>query len=91
MVDADHADTAGMTLLTDLIPGQPQEVLACHTRSPVPALHAYADHCYSAMNGLGPRRRRAAALRKSGIGRHCSRSSAVLIGIVGNAVHRAMR
>jgi len=51
-VDVDHADAAGMGLLTELVPARAPDVQACHTRSPVPTLHAYEDHYFSAMNGL---------------------------------------
>ncbi|HEY2949540.1 MAG TPA: CorA family divalent cation transporter [Micromonosporaceae bacterium] len=51
-VHVDHTDPDGMTLLSNLIPVRPPDVRACHTRSPVPALRAYGDHFFSAMNGL---------------------------------------
>jgi magnesium transporter len=51
-VDLEHTDEAGMALLTDLVNVQPHDLEDCHTRSPVPKLHAYADHHFSAINGL---------------------------------------
>jgi magnesium transporter len=51
-VHVDHADPEGMNLLSNLVPVRPPDVRACHTRSPVPALRAYDDHVFSAMNGL---------------------------------------
>jgi Mg2+ and Co2+ transporter CorA len=51
-VDVDHADAAGMSLLAEVIPARAPDLQACHTRSPVPTLHAYDDHYFSAMNGL---------------------------------------
>jgi Mg2+ and Co2+ transporter CorA len=51
-VHAEHTDEAGMTLLPHLIAARSADVQACHMRSPVPALHAYPDHFFTAMNGL---------------------------------------
>jgi len=51
-VHVEHTDEAGMLLLPDLFEVRPTDVQACHARSPVPALHAYADHFFTAMNGL---------------------------------------
>jgi magnesium transporter len=48
----EYTDEAGMTLLPALFEVRPADVQACHTRSPVPALHAYPDHFFTAMNGL---------------------------------------
>ncbi len=51
-VHLDHGDEPGMALLTGLIKVKPTDLRDCHTRSPVPKLHVYADHYFSAMNGL---------------------------------------
>ena len=48
----DHKDTAGMALLTELVPVRPPDLKVCNARSPVPLLRAYPDHFFSAMNGL---------------------------------------
>jgi magnesium transporter len=51
-IHLNHTNEAGMALLNDLIPARSGDVTECHTRTPVPKLHAYADHYFSAMNGL---------------------------------------
>ena len=51
-VDLGHEERDGMRLLTDLLQAQPADVDDCHTRMPVPKLHAYTDHYFSAINGL---------------------------------------
>jgi magnesium transporter len=51
-VHAEHTDEAGMMLLSELFTVRPADLQACHIRSPVPALHAYPDHFFTAMNGL---------------------------------------
>jgi magnesium transporter len=51
-VDLDHTDEQGMTLLTDLIRVQPTDLQECFARTPVPKLHVYTDHLFSAINGL---------------------------------------
>jgi Mg2+ and Co2+ transporter CorA len=51
-IDFHHTDEEGMTLLTDLIKVYPEDLQDCYTRSPVPKIHAYADHHYSAINGV---------------------------------------
>jgi magnesium transporter len=51
-VHLDHTDEPGLTLLQDLIPVRPHDLRDCYTRNPVPKLHAYADHHFSAINGL---------------------------------------
>jgi Mg2+ and Co2+ transporter CorA len=51
-VHAEHTDEAGMTLLPGLFAVRSADMQACHMRSPVPALHAYPDHFFTAMNGL---------------------------------------
>jgi Mg2+ and Co2+ transporter CorA len=47
----DHAEPA-MRLLPDLVDVNPGDVEDCHTRRPVPKLHIYPDHHFSAINGL---------------------------------------
>jgi magnesium transporter len=51
-VHTEHTDEAGMMLLPNLFEVRSTDVHACHARSPVPGLHAYADHFFTAMNGL---------------------------------------
>jgi magnesium transporter len=51
-IDLSHDETAGMRLLTTLFQTRTFDVDDCHTRMPVPKLHAYRDHYYSAINGL---------------------------------------
>jgi magnesium transporter len=51
-IDLDCADERGMTLLTELIEVNPADVQDCFTRTPVPKLHVYADHHFSAINGV---------------------------------------
>ena len=51
-IDFGHDDDAGLRLLTDLLDARPADVEDCHTRLPVPKLHAYGDHYFSAINGL---------------------------------------
>ena len=51
-VHTEYTDEAGMRLLPGLFEVRSTDVQACHTRSPVPALHAYPDHFFTAMNGL---------------------------------------
>jgi len=51
-VDFDHTDDAGMALLASLIKVYPSDVQDCYTRTPVPKIHAYPDHIFSAINGV---------------------------------------
>jgi magnesium transporter len=51
-IHLNHTDEAGMALLTDRIKVRAGDLKECHNRTPVPKLHAYADHYFSAMNGL---------------------------------------
>ena len=51
-VDLDHTDAPGMRLLTELLKIHPADLEECSTRTPVPKLHLYADHVFSAINGL---------------------------------------
>jgi magnesium transporter len=51
-VDLEHREGEGMRLLADLVHPQPADVDDCFNRLPVPKLHAYGDHYFSAINGL---------------------------------------
>ena len=51
-LDLDYTDRTGMALLTELVDMRPADVQDCSSRVPVPKLHVYADHHYSAINGV---------------------------------------
>jgi magnesium transporter len=51
-VDLDHTDERGMALLPQLFDVRAVDIEDCHVRTPVPKLHLYADHHYTAINGL---------------------------------------
>jgi magnesium/cobalt transport protein CorA len=51
-LDFDHTDEDGMAMLGELIDVKPSDVQECHNRSPVPKMRFYADHHFSAINGL---------------------------------------
>jgi magnesium transporter len=51
-VHLNHTDEPGLAVLTELVNARLTDLTECHTRTPVPKLHAYADHYFSAMNGL---------------------------------------
>jgi magnesium transporter len=51
-VDLEYTDQQGMALLTELIEVQPADLQEVYNRSPVPKMHFYADHHFSAINGL---------------------------------------
>jgi magnesium transporter len=51
-IDLDSADDAGMALVTELVAAHPADLRDCYTRTPVPKLHIYPDHHYSAINGV---------------------------------------
>ena len=51
-IDFDHTDADGMTLLTETIKAYPADIRDCSTRTPVPKIHLYADHLFSAINGV---------------------------------------
>ena len=51
-IDLGHEDREGMRMLIDLLHAQPEDVDDCSSRMPVPKLHAYTDHYFSAINGL---------------------------------------
>jgi len=50
--DLKHTDEDGMALITQLVAAKPADLEECHNRSPVPKMHFYADHHFSAINGL---------------------------------------
>lgn len=51
-IDFGYEEREGLRLLVDLVHAQPADVDDCSTRLPVPTLHAYGDHYFSAINGL---------------------------------------
>jgi magnesium transporter len=51
-IDLSHQESASMRLVVDLVHARQADVDDCSNRLPVPKLHAYADHYYSAINGL---------------------------------------
>jgi Mg2+ and Co2+ transporter CorA len=51
-LDFDHTDEDSMALLAELIDVRPSDIQECHNRSPVPKMRFYADHHFSAINGL---------------------------------------
>jgi Mg2+ and Co2+ transporter CorA len=51
-VDLDHTDEQAMALLPQLLDARPTDVEDCDARTPVPKLHLYPDHHYTAINGL---------------------------------------
>lgn len=51
-LDFDHTDEDSMGLLGELIDVRPSDIEECHNRSPVPKMRFYADHHFSAINGL---------------------------------------
>lgn len=51
-VDLDHTEDAGLDLLAQLMHVDAADVKECHLRTPVPKLHVYPDHHFSAINGL---------------------------------------
>ena len=51
-IDLDYTDQRAMALLAELIEVHPADVQDCSSRVPVPKLHVYADHHYSAINGV---------------------------------------
>jgi magnesium transporter len=51
-IDFDHTDEDGMALLANLIKVYPADLQDCYTRTPVPKIHAYSDHLFSAINGV---------------------------------------
>jgi magnesium transporter len=53
-IHLDHADGPGMELLAELIQPKRRDLEDCHARTPVPKLHAYPDHYFTAMSGLIP-------------------------------------
>jgi magnesium transporter len=51
-LDFDHTDADSMELLGELMDVRPSDIEECHNRSPVPKMRFYADHHFSAINGL---------------------------------------
>ena len=51
-IDFDHTDMQGMASLADLIEVNAADLQDCYTRTPVPKLHVYAHHHFSAINGV---------------------------------------
>lgn len=51
-IDFDHTDVEGMALLTKVIKAEQSDILDCSTRTPVPKIHLYVDHLFSAINGV---------------------------------------
>ena len=51
-VHLDHDDEGGMALLVQLVGPDPDDLRDVHSRTPVPKLHMYAQHIFSAINGL---------------------------------------
>jgi magnesium transporter len=51
-LDFDHTDEDSMELLGELIDVRAGDIQECHKRSPVPKMRFYADHHFSAINGL---------------------------------------
>ena len=51
-IDLDHTEEQGIALLPQLFDVRVGDVEACHARDPVPKLHLYADHHFTAINGL---------------------------------------
>jgi magnesium/cobalt transport protein CorA len=51
-IDLDYTDDRGMRLLTELVDVNPVDLQDCANRTPVPKLHVYAGHHYSAINGV---------------------------------------
>ena len=51
-LDFDHTDEDSMALLAELIEVKASDIQECHNRSPVPKMRFYADHHFSAINGL---------------------------------------
>jgi Mg2+ and Co2+ transporter CorA len=51
-VHVDSGDDDGIDALTRCVHPRPEDVLEISSRSPVPKLHMYSDHHFSAINGL---------------------------------------
>jgi magnesium transporter len=51
-IHLDHTEQPALALLAEVIRVHPADVEDCHLRTPVPKLRGYADHYYSAINGL---------------------------------------
>lgn len=51
-IDLDHDDHDGMALLPALFAVREDDLDDCHLRTPVPKVHRYPDHHFTAINGL---------------------------------------
>jgi magnesium/cobalt transport protein CorA len=51
-VHVDHSEQDGLALLAEMIKPVPEDLKECHNRTPVPKLHSYPTHHFSAINGL---------------------------------------
>ncbi len=51
-VHLDHSDERAMALLVEMVKPRRDDLLDVNNRTPVPKLHIYPDHHYSAINGL---------------------------------------
>jgi len=51
-IDLNHADAAGMAMLPTLFDVRAVDLDDCYLRTPVPKMHLYPDHHYTAINGL---------------------------------------
>ena len=51
-INFDHTDDGGMGLLTELVDVREVDIEDCRTRTPVPKIHLYGDHMFSAINGV---------------------------------------
>jgi magnesium transporter len=51
-LDFDHTEDDCMALLGELVDVRPSDIQECHSRSPVPKMRFYADHHFSAINGI---------------------------------------
>jgi magnesium transporter len=51
-IDLDHTHEPGMAMLPRLFEVNPNDVADCYARNAVPRIHVYADHHFTAINGL---------------------------------------
>jgi magnesium transporter len=51
-IDFEYTETDGMEMLSKVINADPADILDCSTRTPVPKIHLYPDHLFSAINGV---------------------------------------
>jgi magnesium transporter len=50
--DLAYTDGEGMALIPEFVAAKPEDLEECYNRSPVPKMHFYTDHHFSAINGL---------------------------------------